>query len=223
MRSAALGPFLTAYRIARRGAVTLALAVSALAALPARADNLDAALVKHAPEVMSYLREHKCQNLGILKFRVHKGKQPTSFKVGPLNDNLPGRLENALIAANYTKEPIGIIHDASHVAAARRLPAYDNPSGQHALFGLKYPLAWGEATVTPDLFLTGFVTVRPDMKSALVTIESFGPSSPKQEKVLAFTVETDRSLLADLNENFQIKSRQLHKKTRRHRPGRGCR
>ena len=64
----------------------------------AAADNLDAALVKHAPEVMSYLREHHCRNVGILKFRVKKGNQPVSFKVGPLNDNMVGRLEYALIA-----------------------------------------------------------------------------------------------------------------------------
>src|SRR3954447_13672273 len=128
MRSAALRPVPAAYRNARRGVVALALAATALAASAARADNLDAALVKHAPEIMAYLRDHKCQNVGILKFRVHKGNQPTGFKVGPLNDNLPGRLEFALIRATSTQDPVGIIHDASHVASARKLPRYDNPA-----------------------------------------------------------------------------------------------
>ena len=214
MRSTILRLLPTAYRTGRHGAVTFVLATTALAAAPARADNLDAALVKHAPEVMDYLRDHQCHNIGVLKFRVHKGDQRTSFKVGPLNDNLPGRLENALIAVNATQNPVGIIHDASHVAAARKLPRYDNPAGQHALFGVKYPLAWGDAMVTPDRFLTGVVTVRPDMKSATVTIEAFGPNSPKQDKVLAFKVDTDRALLADLNESFQVKSRQLKRKSR---------
>jgi hypothetical protein len=214
MRPVDLRRFTIAYRTPRHCAVTLALIAAALAAAPARGDNLDAALVKHAPEVMAYLRDHECQNVGVLKFRVHKGNQPSNFKVGPLNDNLPGRLENALIAANSTSNPVGIIHDASHVAAASRLPRYDNPAGQHALFGVKYPLAWGDAMVTPDHFLTGVVTVRPDKKSATVTIEAFGSASPKQEKVLAFQVATDRALLADLNESFQVKSRQLKRKTR---------
>ena len=52
------------------------------------------------------------------------------------------------------------------------------------------------------------------MKSATVVIEAFGPNSPKQDKVLTFQVDTDRSLLTDLNESFQVKSRQLKRRTR---------
>jgi hypothetical protein len=63
--------------------------------------------------------------------------------------------------------------------------------------------------VKPDYLLTGVVTVRPDLKSATVTIEGFGPDSPKQDKVTSFQVQTDRSLLSDLNESFQVKSRKL--------------
>ncbi len=93
-------------------------------------------------------------------------------------------------------------------------PLNDNPAGQRALFGLRYPLAWGDEMVTPDRFLMGVVTVRPDMKSATVTIEAFGPDSPKQDRVVTFPVATDRALLADLNEGFQVKARQLKKRTR---------
>ncbi len=214
MKSVALRPSPIERQTFRRPAVALLLAAAALIVAPARADNLDAALVKHAPEVMSYLREHRCGNVGILKFRVKKGNQPVSFKVGPLNDNMVGRLEYALINANPTKRPIGIIHDANQVALAKKLPRYDNPAGQHALFEQKYPLAWGDAKVNPDQFLTGIVTVRPDLKSATVVLEAFGPDSPKQDKVLTFQVDTDRSLLTDLNESFQVKSRQLKMRTR---------
>ena len=87
-------------------------------------------------------------------------------------------------------------------------------AGQRALFEQEYPLAWGNAKVTPDLFLTGIVTVRPDLKSATVVIEAFGPNSPKQDKVVTFQVDTDRSLLADLNQSFQVKSRKLKRRTR---------
>jgi len=214
MSSVALRLFRNARRTVRRGALTLALAAAALTVAPVRADNLDAALLQHAPEVISYLREHHFQNVGILKFRVKKGNQPVNFKVGPLNDNMVERLENALIAVNPTQQPIGIIHDANSVAVSRKLPRYDNPAGQRALFEQKYPLAWGNAAVNPDQFLTGIVTVRPDMKSATVVLEAFGPNSPKQDKVLTFQVNTDRSLLTDLNESFQVKSRRLTRKTR---------
>ena len=200
----------------RRGlAPLLVLAVAALADAPARADNLDAGLLKNGPEVIRYLHDHHCRNVGILKFRVHKAGHPVSFTVGPINDNIVERLENALIAANSTASPIGIIHDASLVAASSKLPRYDNPAGQRALFERKYPLAWGNTQVIPDLMLTGVVSVRADLKTATVLIEAFGPESAKQEKVVAFKVDTDRSLLADLNESFQVKSRQIKAKGKR--------
>ena len=39
------------------------------------ADNMDAALLKQAPKVMQYLKEKNYQNVGIVKFRVQKGKE----------------------------------------------------------------------------------------------------------------------------------------------------
>ena len=205
-----------ARRSFRRGvAPLLVLAVAALADAPARADNLDAGLLKNGPEVIRYLHDHHCRNVGILKFRVHKAGHPVSFTVGPINDNIVERLENALIAANSSTSPIGIIQDASLVAASSKLPRYDNQAGQRALFERKYPLAWGNPQVTPDLMLTGVVSVRADLKTATVLIEAFGPQSAKQEKVVAFKVDTDRSLLADLNESFQVKSRQIKAKGKR--------
>ena len=202
-------------RLVRLGAVFLTLASTTLSTRQACADHLDAALKKHAPEVMKYLSEHHCKNVGILKFRVKKGNQPVSFKVGPLNDNVVQRLEIALIDEDSSERPIGIIRDANRVATSRKLPRYDKSAGQSALFDQKYPLYWGNTMVHPDLFLTGIVTVPPDLKSATVTIEAFGPTSPKQDKVVTFTVKPiDRSLLADLNEGFQIASRQLKRRTR---------
>ncbi len=199
----------------RRGiAPLLVLAVAVLADAPARADNLDAALLKNGPEVIRYLHDHHCRNVGILKFRVHKAGNPVSFTVGPINDNIVERLENALIVSNSSASPIGIIQDASLVAASSKLPRYDNPAGQRALFGRQYPLAWANTLVTPDLMLTGVVSVRADLKAATVLIEAFGPSSPKQDKVVSFTVMTDRSLLTDLNDSFKVSSRNLKRKTR---------
>ena len=62
--------------------------------------------------------------------------------------------------------------------------------------------------------LTGVINVRADLKSATVQIEAFGPDSPKQDKVVTFTVATDRALLTDLNESFKVSSRSLKRKTR---------
>jgi len=205
--------------IARRSfhrgvAPLLVLAVAALAGAPARADNLDAGLLKNGPEVIRYLHDHHCRNVGVLKFRVHKAGHPVTFKAGTINDNMAERLENALIAVNPTESSVGVIRNASHIADVRKLPRYDNPAGQKALFGIQYPLAWGNTQVTPDLMLTGVINVRADLKSATVQIEAFGPNSPKQDKVVTFTVATDRALLTDLNESFKVSSRSLKRKTR---------
>ncbi len=57
--------------------------------------------------------------------------------------------------------------------------------------------------------LMGVVRVPGDLKSVDVSIEAFGPRSSRQDKVVAFKVTTDRALLTDLNESFQVKSRKL--------------
>ena len=62
--------------------------------------------------------------------------------------------------------------------------------------------------------LTGVINVRADLKSVAIQIEAFGPDSPKQDKVIAFPVTTDRALLTDLNESFRVSSRSLKRKTR---------
>jgi hypothetical protein len=210
-------------RIPRPGGLILALTALALASAAglARAakegvDNMDTALNAHAAQVLHYLREHHCQNVGIVKFRVHKGNKPVSFKVGPLNDNLAARLEMALAVsgANKADAPIGIIHDADHVAMSRKLPSYTNPAGKRGLFAQKYHLVWDSPAVTPDLFLTGIVTVPADLKKAIVTIEAFAPNSAKMDKVISFAVPMDRSLLVDLNESFQVSSRKLKRHSR---------
>ncbi|HKI18670.1 MAG TPA: hypothetical protein VKA15_12365, partial [Isosphaeraceae bacterium] len=67
---------LSSRRAIRLGIATLVLTATALSARPAHADNLDAALLKHAPEMINYLRDHHCRNVGVLKFRVHKAGHP---------------------------------------------------------------------------------------------------------------------------------------------------
>src|SRR3954451_8850124 len=61
------------------------------------ADTLDRALLKQAPRVIGYLKGHNYKDVGVLKFRVKLGDEPTSDHVGPLNLNLAGRLEIALV------------------------------------------------------------------------------------------------------------------------------
>jgi hypothetical protein len=188
-----------------------------LATLPAaRGDNLDAALFRQAPKVMQFLKDRHYQNVGVLKFRVQKGNQPLSFRVGPLNTNLASRLENALVLVDDKAHPVGIIHGADKVAQDNRLPTYNrSDAGMAKLFQQRFPLAWGDQTVQADAFLTGTVRVPADMRHATVTVQAFGPNADRLDDVVSFTVEVDRTLLGDLGQSFFLSSRSL--KTRRTR------
>ncbi len=63
------------------------------------------------------LKEHGVRNVGVLKYRVKKGDQPVSARIGTLNLDLAARREIALVLATDIKAPLGIIHDASAVTA----------------------------------------------------------------------------------------------------------
>src|ERR1700674_1608621 len=150
----------------RRGRVAaLALMLAGIVGpAPVRADTLEAALLKQAPRVTAYLKDHGYRNVGVLKFRVKKGDAPASDHVGPLNLNLAGRLEIALVLANDNEVPLGIIRDADGVAATLPGANHLTRPGRQALFRGRYPLAWGEQQVAPDAFLTGVAVVTPDLK-----------------------------------------------------------
>lgn len=196
----------------KRFFLLLALGVSAVLPTAARADNIDVELDKQASKIVQYARDHGYQNVGVLKFRVKKGDRPVSFQAGTMNSNMAIRLENALVMHDTGSKPIGIIHDASSTASARKLPAYTNPKARPRLFQENYPLAWGDQQVKPDGFFTGQVTVSPDMRRTTVLIEAFDRKTPdKVSKVLEFSVKTDRSILADLGQNFVVSSRALRR------------
>jgi len=180
-----------------------------------RADNLDAALYEQAPNLLQFLKNRQYKNIGVLKFRAQKGNQPLSFRVGPINTNLAGRLENALVLKTDKANPIGIIHDASHVAQEHHLPTYSTDAGMEKLFQTRFPLAWESPAVFADAFVTGTVRASADMKKVTVTIQSFEKKSTKLNEITSFTVEMDRPLLNDLGQGFSLNSRSVKDKKSR--------
>jgi uncharacterized protein YheU (UPF0270 family) len=191
----------------RWGLGVLALAVALLAggAAPARATGLERALLKQAPAVLRYLKAKHYQNVGVLKFRVKKGKEPLTDNAGTLNLDVADRLELALVLANDVRRPIGIVHEASAVAA--RLPGANHlsPEGRLRLFDGRYPLAWGKEEVTPDAFLTGVVQVDPDMRNALVGILAFDRRSTGLDRVAIFRAPMDAETLVETGESFLLR------------------
>jgi hypothetical protein len=127
-----------------------------------------------------------------------------------LNANMAARLENALILANDVKKPLGIARVGN--AAARRLASlgadasYLKPDAREKLFAGEYALAWGGKKVAIDAFLTGQVILAKDFKKTRVVIESFDRKG-ELRKLHEFSVNTDRSILADASESFSLARR----------------
>ena len=181
--------------------VVLALA---LAAKPVHADSLERELLRHAPDVLSYCRTKGYANVGVLKFRVKKGQSALTDCVGPLNLDVARQLELALVLTNRVQEPLGIIHDASAVAATISGANHTVAEGRPPLFTRDYPLAWDSERVTPDAFLTGVVLVRDDMKSLAVGIVAFGRTETI-ENVAEFDAHVDPFDLIDAGESFLVR------------------
>src|SRR5208337_4408329 len=176
------------FRAVRPGVLFAALGLVLLAAPGARpSDTLDRELLKNAPRIIHYLKDHGYKNVGVLKFRVKKGDEPIGDHAGPLNLNLAERLEIALVLADDIRNPIGVIHGASAVAATLPGANHLTKSGRQALFRGLYSLAWGDQKVEADAFLTGVVVVSPDLGQMTVGIMAFGKDGEALEKVVDFT------------------------------------
>ena len=191
-------------RCGRVAALILVL-MAAAGPVASRADTLEAALLKQVPRVIGYLKDHGYRNVGVLKFRVKKGDAPASDHVGPLNLNLAGRLEIALVLANDNQVPLGILRDADGVAATLPGANHLTRPGRQALFRGRYPLAWGDQQVAPDAFLTGVAVVSPDLKQLTVAILAFGKDGESLDTVARFTAATDAPALAEAGESFLIR------------------
>jgi hypothetical protein len=174
----------------------------------ARADRLDRKLNDEMPAIVKQLKAQGYKNVGVLRFRVQKGKRPARFDNAPLNGNLAVRLENMLVIHGGPREAesLGIIHDAAANAARQKVGSwYTDQAERRKLFDREYRLAWGNKTVKPDVFLTGLVRTSPDLKKTTVEIISFDAKVPARQKMVCqFTIDTDRSLVRDLGYSFNL-------------------
>jgi hypothetical protein len=189
------------------GPVVLALLVSCLAGAPARAEDLDHALLKQAPRVLTALRTHGYRNVGVLKFRVQKGDGRPGDNAGPLNLDVARRLEIALALANPIAEDkqLGILRDASGVAAGIRGASHLTAEGRRRLFAARYPLAWGKQEVEADAFVSGLVRIPADRRRLEVRLEVIGKDGKGPEEVAKFTADTDARTLAAAGESFLLR------------------
>jgi hypothetical protein len=193
-----------------RFAIVLALGamVTMARAEEPKVESLKRALLQNAPEVIRYLKNNNCKNVGVLKFRVKIGDAKATDSAGPINMAVANELEIALALsrANDPKNPIGIVRRASEVAATIPGATHLTKDGRQKFFTKSYPLAWGKESVTPDIFLTGVVQVDADLSAMWVNIGAFANKADgKLEKVVDFRVSCDPALLADSGQSFLVR------------------
>lgn len=169
------------------------------------ADDLEKQLLKHVPQVMSALREAGYKNVGVLKFRVKKGEEPASDRVGTLNQRLAEKLEMALIVANDVRNPIGVVSNANQVAAKISGATHLTTEGRKLLFSREYPLAWGDEQVVPDAFLTGVAFISADLRNMTVGIFSFDQSGEDLKPLAKFEMRPDLEDLLESGESFTVR------------------
>ncbi|MDB5306844.1 MAG: hypothetical protein JWO38_1046 [Gemmataceae bacterium] len=181
----------------------------ALTTPAARADRIDAKLHENAPAILAALNKQGVKTVGVLRFRAERGKKPESFDTGPINDGLAARVENLLVIHADRGHPVGVLRDPNHEAAANKLGHwFTNTADRKKLFDHAYNLAWGDGTARPDAFLTGEVRCTGDMVKTTVVVEMFTAANPtKLVPVVEFTVDTDRLILADLGQRFNVARR----------------
>jgi hypothetical protein len=180
----------------------------------ARADHIDADLLFQAKDVLRHVQDKGYKNVGVLHFVLQKGDHKPTYAAGMINANMAARLETALVMQNDPNNPVGIIHDASKVAAEKAPRSHWSAADARlraALFDHDYPLAWGNKTVKADAFLTGNVRLSADMQTTTLRILCFDKKANKLEEVTKFDVKTDRDILAEAGQSFVL-SRSLVKK-----------
>jgi hypothetical protein len=177
-------------------------AVSPVLAQAEELPSLEHALLDNAAQILKFAREQGYQNVGVLKFRIREGNGQPSDRAGVLNLNLADRLELALIIKNKLREPVGIVHNASAVAASIPGANHLAAEGRAKLFSANYPLAWGKESVVPDAFFVGVVQVEDDFQTAVIGISAFDRKSDKLQSVARFKARMTTNDLAEIGTSF---------------------
>ena len=190
----------------------IAFVLSALAgfAAPSRAADLEGALLDRAKALIKHSQAKGYQTVGVLKFLGAKDGSDFSDNLGTVNSLLARRLEVALVLANDPRKPIGVIDDASAVAARTPGANHRTPAGRRALFTAQYRLAWGDPTVrvSPSAFLTGLVEVSKDLKTLRISFLSFDKTTNRLEPVPGVpdaVVANRASALVEMGESFTVR------------------
>ena len=190
--------------------ITFALVALAGSAVTTQAADLEGALLDRAKVLIKHSQVKGYKTVGVLKFLGAKDGNDFSDNLGTVNSLLARRLEVALVLANDPRKPVGVIDDASAVAAKTPGANHRTPAGRQALFAAQYKLAWGDpkVKVTPDAFLTGLVEVSKDLRTLRVSFLYFDRTTNKLEPVPGVSdavVANRAAALVELGESFTVR------------------
>jgi hypothetical protein len=177
------------------------------AAAAVELQSLERGLVQQSPALIEHFKANGSKNVGVLKFLVaREGGKGFSDSVGTLNMLLARRLEVALVLVNDPKTPVGVIRNASAVAARTKGANHLTLPGRKRLFEPDYPLAWGKDEVKADAFVTGTALISKDLSKLTVSLFSLDRGKDKLEPLgKAFEVRNDSGKLAEMNESFVVR------------------
>ena len=170
-------------------------------------DSLERGLLRQAPMLIKRFQEKNYKNVGVLKFlAAHEGDAKANDKIGTLNMLAARRLEVALILENDPRNPVGIISNASEVAQKIKGASHLDKKTREEFFKSQYPLAWGNQTVQPDAFVTGFTVISKDLRTLKVSLLSFDRVGNKLEPLGEdFQVANAGDRLSEMGESFVLR------------------
>lgn len=170
-------------RLLMRFMVSLPIVFAGVFGTPARADMIDHVLLREAPAIMKAVQGLGHESVAVLKFEVQIGNQQPTFEAGLANTKLAQKLENLLVIANDSNDPLFVLTGASDKTSD--FPpntTWRSAEGRRLLAKIKdLPLAWdSQQKLSPEVFIAGRYQVDSTFKSGTLELLAFTRNKPDE-------------------------------------------
>ncbi|MGI9473596.1 MAG: hypothetical protein ACR2NZ_18785 [Rubripirellula sp.] len=172
--------------------------------------SLSASLRSAATDVIQHCQDQKYEDIGVLRFLVVKKgdqneKESMVRTIGTIHQTLARRMEVALLIANDERATIGIIDDASAVAATLGAASYLKADERRRLFDVEYPLHWRDEPVVPHALVTGLMQIDEDLRHATLSLMIFSADNHDLREIGEDRiVKVDASWLPEIGESYSL-------------------
>jgi hypothetical protein len=167
---------------------------------------IELATVQTMTPVLNHIQLKGYKNVGVLKFLVRReGEREYRDNVGAMNLTLAKQFEVALIMCQTVATRVGVVENASAVAATIPGADHRSPEGCGRLFDARYPLAWGKEKVQVDAFLTGLVDVSRNLRQLQIQVEMIDRQTRRSEIIRKTVARNSPSRLSEMGESFGVR------------------